>query len=131
MVELLLRVTCICITLAGVETIHGIARIKLLVPKVGVQAAQKISIVTGSLLAFLVCLLLVPSTGIRDTMNLVLLGLFLAVFMASFDMVIGRYVAKRPWRLVLMDFNPSKGNFLLFGLAFLLVAPLLVNLIHR
>ena len=131
MLELALRVLSICIALAGAETLHGIGRVMILVPRLGAKAAQRISIVTGSMLAFLMCYLLVPQTGIQGSANLLILGLILALFMAAFDVAIARFVAKRPWPILLLDFNPTKGGLLVFGLAFLALAPLLVEWIQR
>lgn len=126
MFELILRVCCCCLALAGVETVHGIARMRLLVPRIGLQRAQRVSIVSGSLLAFAVCFLMVPPLGLRQRSQLLLLGAVLAGFMAGFDMIIGRYAARRPWSRVVEDFDPRRGNLLLFGLAFLVLCPLLV-----
>jgi hypothetical protein len=50
----------------------------------------------------------------------------LSGFMAAFDIVIGRYAARLPWRVVLADFNPAGGNLILIGLLLLLLSPLLV-----
>ena len=89
----------------------------------GALRAQQIAIVTGSLLALSVCVALVPPMGLRGRWPLLGLGLILSVFMAGFDMVIARFAMRRPWRLVLRDFDPRQGNLLVFGLAFLLFAP--------
>jgi len=124
MTEPLLRILGICLALAGAETLHGIARMRLLVPRVGLRVAQRISILTGSLLAFLICLLTVPATGIRGPKSLLLLGLVLATFMAAFDIALGRLVARRSWSVVLADFNLFEGHLLPLGLFVLALSPL-------
>jgi hypothetical protein len=43
--------------------------------------------------------------------------------MASFDMVLGRLLLRRPWRKVLDDFNPRTGNWLIFGVLALVFMP--------
>jgi len=123
--ELALRIACLCLLLAGVETVHGIARMRWLVPRIGKARAHRVSIVTGSLLAFATCLALVPSLGLRGTAPLLLLGAGLAVFMAGFDITIGRFAARMPWSVIWADFNPAKGNLLSAGLALLVFLPLL------
>ena len=50
----------------------------------------------------------------------------LAAFMAAFDIGIGILLMRKPWRKVAPDFDPRTGNYLSFGLAFLLVVPWLV-----
>ncbi|NTW85089.1 MAG: hypothetical protein HGB30_02880 [Holophagaceae bacterium] len=121
-----LRTLALCLALAGVETLHGLARMRFLVPRIGMKRAQRISIVTGSLLALLVCSVGVPGLGLHSRTSLLGLGLVLAAFMAAFDMLIGRLVARRSWKVVLQDFDPRRGNLLVFGLLVLLLAPLLV-----
>lgn len=126
MVEPALRIGCLCLALAGLETLHGIARMRLLVPRIGKRRAQRVSIVTGSLLAFAACFLAVPPLGLSDRAPLLALGAGLAAFMAAFDILIGRVVARNPWASVLGDFDPRGGNLISLGLAFLLLCPLLV-----
>ncbi len=126
MVEVPLRVVGLCVALAAVEMLHGIARTLFLVPRVGRERSQRIGIVSGSLLAFLVCLVLVPTLGLTGRAHLVALGLLLAGFMAAFDAAVGRYAVRRPWKVVREDFNPAKGNLLVVGLVLLTFFPLLV-----
>lgn len=125
--DLALRILSLCVALAGVETLHGIARTVLVAPRIGKALATQLSIVTGSALAFGVCWLLVPGMGLRTTTALLALGGVLAAFMAAFDIAMGRLVLRRPWHKIWPDFNPATGNYLLFGLGFLVLAPWLVT----
>lgn len=127
MTDTLIRIIALCFVLAGAETLHGIARAALLVPRVGKRKALKISIVTGSLLAFAVCFFLVPDIAVRSNTGLIALGLGLALFMASFDILLGRLLMKKSWRKIANDFNPATGNYLIFGLLLLISYPWLVN----
>ncbi|MBK9441704.1 MAG: hypothetical protein IPN53_10450 [Comamonadaceae bacterium] len=88
--------------------------------------AQQISIVTGTLLAFAVCYFFIPSMGLSTLSSALALGAFLATFMASFDIAVGRLLMKRRWALIAEDFDPRKGNYLIFGLASLVVIPYIV-----
>ena len=124
--DVVLRVLSLCIVLAGTETLHGIARAVLLVPRVGKERATRLSIVSGSLLAFAVCYGLVPGIGLTSIPQHLALGLCLAVFMAGFDLAMGLLLLRRPWRKALQDFNPSTGNLLVFGLVLLVLFPALV-----
>ena len=76
--DTLVRTLALCVVLAGVETLHGIARTVLVVPRVGKARALRWSIVSGSLLAFGVCFLLVPGIGLRGLGPHLWLGLVLA-----------------------------------------------------
>lgn len=116
MLETVLRVLSLCLALAGVEMLHGIARTLYLVPAVGRERAQRIGIVSGLLLAFAVCYVMVPLLGFTLADHPIGLGVALSLFMAIFDVGVARWVAKRPWAAVRRDFNPMSGNYLIFGL---------------
>ncbi len=123
----MIRVVSLCVVLAGAETLHGIARTVLLVPRIGRRRAIKLSAITGSLLALAICWFLVPPIGLTGTREHLLLGAALAAFMAAFDLAIGRLVMRKPWRTLWPDFDPRTGNYLVFGIAFLLLTPLLIS----
>ena len=125
MFEPIVRVLGLCLALAGAEMLHGIARVRFVVPRLGKGRAQKVSIVTGSLLAFLVCWFIVPTLGLDAKLHLLALGFVLSLFMASFDIVVARVVMKRRWTLIAEDFDPRRGNYLAIGLALMLFFPLL------
>ncbi len=126
MLDLSVRVFSLCLALASAEMLHGIARIRFLIPRVGKRNAQKISIVTGTLLAFAVCCLFIPAMGLSTLFEAMALGALLAVYMASFDIAVGRFLMKRRWVLIAEDFDPRKGNYLIFGLVSLLAIPYVV-----
>ena len=125
--ELLLRVLALCVALAGAETLHGIARTVLVVPRIGKERALNLSIFTGSALAFGVCYFFVPGLGLGSASAHVYLGFFLAIFMAAFDAAMWRLLLRRSWAKVATDFDPRTGNLLVFGFAFLVVCPLAVR----
>jgi hypothetical protein len=123
------QIVALCLALAGVETLHGIVRIRLLLPRLGRLRAQRISIVSGSLLALLVCALSVPQLGVTAGAELLALGVVLALFMAGYDVAVSRWLMKRGWRAIRADFDPRQGNLLVVGLAVLAAAPALVMLL--
>ena len=125
--DLLLRVLLLCVLLASAETLHGIVRAAVLVPRIGKKRALKVSIVSGSLLAFAVCWFVVPGMGIQGDGPLLSLGVTIALFMASFDVILGKLVLKRPWRKAFDDFDPRTGNYLLFGVLLLMTFPWIVT----
>lgn len=94
--DTLLRILALCTVLAGAETLHGIARTVWVVPRIGKDLALKLSVLTGSALAFAICWLLVPSMQLQGTAAYLLLGLTLATFMAAFDLAIGHYLMRKP-----------------------------------
>lgn len=125
-IDLALRVLALCVLLAAAETLHGIARTVLVVPRLGKARALPLSAVTGTLLAGAICVWRVPGLGLQGAGAHLALGAVLAAFMAGFDLVMGMTLLRRSWRKALADFDPRTGNFLVFGLAALTLLPLLV-----
>lgn len=122
--EALVRVVALCVVLACAETLHGIARIKLLIPRVGKERAIKLSAVTGTLLAAAICSALVPGIGLQSAGAHLALGCVLAAFMAAFDIALGRWLLRKGWAKIWPDFDPRTGNYLLYGLMALCVIPM-------
>lgn len=123
---LLIDTLALCLLLASAETLHGIARTLWVAPRLGKARAQRWSVVSGSLLACGLCAWRVPDLGLQGDGQHLLLGGVLALFMASFDLALLRWVMRRPWRVALQDLNPRHGNLLLLGLCVLAAAPWLV-----
>jgi hypothetical protein len=120
------KVGATLVVLAGAETLHGIVRTVLLAPRLGQQRAKQVSIITGTLLAAAVCWLMVPWLDVVDPLRLIEIGAVLALGMALFDIILGVYVARMPWRRVLAEFDPRTGNLLSLGLVILVFLPRLV-----
>ena len=125
-IDAAIRIASLCIVLAGAETLHGIARTVLVVPRIGKERATRWSALTGSVLAGLICWWLVPPVGLRGAQAHLVLGLGLAAFMAGFDLAIGRLLMRKAWQKLWPDFDPRTGNYLSLGLVFLTLAPLWV-----
>ena len=98
----------------------------VLVRRLGKARALKLSIVTGSLLAGALCWWRVPSFNLHTPTELLALGATLSAFMATFDITLARTLMRRSWPQVWADFNPASGNYLSFGLAWLIALPWLV-----
>jgi predicted membrane protein len=124
--DTVLRIAALCVVLAAAETLHGIARTTLVIPRLGKHRAIKLSTLTGTLLAWAICWLLVPGLGLPSPQAHFFLGVFLATFMTSFDMAIGRLLMRKPWAKIWPDFDPRTGNYLLYGLLALCFIPMLV-----
>ena len=128
--ESLLRIAALCIVLASAETLHGIVRTTIVTPRIGKERAIKLSALTGTLLALAICWVLVPDIGFTSTRAHFLLGMGLAAFMAAFDIAVGRLLMRKSWAKIWPDFNPSRGNFLAYGLLALCFIPTLIFRAH-
>lgn len=115
-----------CVALAGAETLHGIIRTILLARWLGKERALKVSIVSGTALAFVVCYVMVPGIALQGAPQHFMLGVLLAAFMASFDIAFGKLVMHFKWQRIWRDFNPANGNYLSVGLVALALIPTLV-----
>lgn len=124
--DVIIKIIALCVVLAGAETLHGIARMRLIIPRIGRDRAVKLSAFTGTLLAYAICSMLVPAIGFQSWEAHLALGLWLAAFMAAFDIAIGRWLMRKPWAKIWPDFDPRSGNYLLFGLLGLCIIPLVV-----
>jgi hypothetical protein len=120
------RIAALCVALASAEMLHGISRTVWLSPRIGKERAIRWSVVSGSLLAFAVCWFAVPGIGLKGLGAHLALGIFLAAFMAAFDIAIGRFVMRLKWPRILRDFNPASGNYLSIGLVLLSGMPAVV-----
>ncbi|MGB3200485.1 MAG: hypothetical protein WBA99_06265 [Nodosilinea sp.] len=124
--RLVLELIMLGFTLAGAETLHGIFRNAVVAPRLGTKKAKQLSLVSGTLILFLICYFWIPNLGIDSIESLLAVGLFLALFMGLFDIVLGRYIMKLRWKIVLRDFDLRQGNYLLVGLLILSGIPLIV-----
>lgn len=131
MIILAVKIACLCVLVAGVETPHGIARNLFVAPRIGSKKANQYSIISGMLLAFLTCYFMVPQLGLFATSHLLAVGLILALFMASYDIALARWLMKQKWRTIRDHFNPFKGSFLIVGVLLLLLFPLIVMRLHH
>lgn len=113
--------TCLC--LACAEVLNGIARIRVLIPALGKARAQALSVCTGLLWAGLVCAYFLPLWAPTSGMGLFAAGGALALFMAAFDVLVGRLLMHRPWPKIARDFDPRSGNYLSAGLLALVFLP--------
>lgn len=129
--DAILRIAALCVVLAGAETLHGIARTTLVIPRIGKERAIKLSALTGTLLALAICWMLVPGINLKSAGAHLLLGLLLAGFMASFDIAVGKWLMRKSWAKIWPDFNPKTGNYLLYGLLALCFIPLVVWYANR
>ena len=124
--DTILHAAALCLALASAETLHGIARITLVVPRLGKERANRLSVVSGTLLALGICWILVPDIGLQSTSAHLVLGIGLSAFMAGFDVAIGKLLMRKSWAKIRPDFDPRSGNYLLFGLISLAFIPVLV-----
>jgi hypothetical protein len=124
-----LRATAALLLLAGVETLHGIARVRFLNRRVGDRRARQIGVATGSLLVLAVAALTTGWIGVETASQALAVGAWWCAGMMAFDLGLGRWVFRLPWSSLLREFDPRQGGFLAVGMLVVLVAPAFVRLL--
>lgn len=117
------------LVIAAAEVVHGTLRALFLAPQVGDLPSRQIGVLTGSLLILLIAYLFVPWIAAATRRQLLAVGLSWVVLMATFEVAVGRLLGLS-WQRIASDYLPSQGGFMLLGLAFLAVSPLLAATIR-
>lgn len=107
-----------------VETLHGLLRGLLLVPRVGEETAGRIGWPIGLVIVLGISIALAPWMAIRDTSALLRLGGLWAVLTLIFELTIGLLRGLDLPRL-LAELNPLAGGLTIYSLAAMFLAPLL------
>lgn len=122
---LFLRSVAVWLAVASAETLHGIARVRFLNPRVGDVRARRIGVASGSLIILGIALVSAPWIAARGTLQWLAVGLVWLALMLAFDIGLGRWVFHLSWQRISADFNPLEGGWLAAGMAFLAAAPLI------
>lgn len=127
----LLRAFAVWLIIIAVETAHGVLRALLLVPIVGDFSARQLSVFTGSLLIFIVTLLLIKWIDAKSALQLIMVGALWVILTILFEVMLGRLVLDLSWDRITEDYDITRGGLLGFGLMFMLVSPLLSKVLTR
>ncbi|MBD2465035.1 hypothetical protein H6G89_28930 [Oscillatoria sp. FACHB-1407] len=114
----------IWLVLMLVESLHGMARMLWLVPRIGDLPARQISLLTGSLLILVITVLFVRWLHASRVSQLIGVGLLWAVLTIGFEIGLGRMLGYS-WERIGSDYNLLKGGFMAFGLVWLTFSPLI------
>lgn len=120
---MLLRAFLVWLIIIGVETIHGVLRMLLLVPLVGDFRARQVSVLTGSLLIFGVAYFSIRWIADKTRFRLLAVGLLWVVSTILFEIGLGRYGLGLSWDRITEDYDVTRGGMLGFGILFMAVSP--------
>jgi hypothetical protein len=112
------------------ETVHGVLRQWLLVPVVGDLRARQIGVLIGAAIIFAIAWALTRWINARSLRAQLAVGAVWVVLTLCFEYTLGRLLGLTTDRM-LADYNVARGGFMLFGLAFMLVAPALAARARR
>lgn len=112
------------------ETIHGILRNMFLQPLIGDLPARQIGVFIGSFLILIISLIFVERLQAENTYQLLIIGLFWVFLTVCFEFLLGKLMNFSIER-ILEDYNLKIGGLMIFGLVFMLFAPLLAKKIRK
>ncbi|MFZ5539209.1 MAG: hypothetical protein ACOY5V_05660 [Pseudomonadota bacterium] len=120
---LALRALTVWLLIGAAEVVHGILRMQFLRPLLGDLRARQVAVVGGSLIILAIAYLTRHFLRATGTGRQIAVGVFWAGLMAGFDIVFGRYYIGYSWSRITEDFDPSRGGFMVLGLAVMVLAP--------
>ena len=112
------------------ESVHGTLRELFVAPVIGDLRARQVGVVVGSALVFAVAWLTSRWLGARSRRELLLVGGLWVALTLAFEMALGRAIGAT-WDRIFSDYNPLRGGFMMLGLAFMFVSPLLAARLRR
>ena len=124
------RALVVWLVIIAAETVHGILRQAFLTPIVGDLRARQIGVGVGSLLILAIALVFSRWLGARTSRQQLEIGLLWVVLTIVFEAALGFLLGLSRERL-LSDYDVTAGGFMAFGLAFLLLTPLLAARLRR
>jgi hypothetical protein len=104
------------------ETVHGTLRELFIAPSLGDLRARQFGVLVGCGLTLGVAWFLIRWIGERRAAPLLAIGAVWVLLTLVFEFCLGRALGAS-WDRILSDYDPSRGGFMLFGLAFMLVTP--------
>jgi hypothetical protein len=112
------------------ETLHGLVREIFIAPVLGDLRARQVGVFVGCALVFAIAWLTARWLGARSTRTQLWVGAYWVVLTLAFEFALGRALGAS-WQRILEDYNPARGGFMMLGMAFLFLAPLLAARLRR
>lgn len=126
-VGVLVRSIAVWLVLICAEILHGIARGIFLVPHVGEFRSNQIGVLTGSVIILVIAVIFVRWIGVSRTSTLLTVGVLWVGLTLAFEILFGRFVMGASWERLAVDYNVFEGGLLPFGMAILLLSPLIAG----
>lgn len=126
-----LRSLAVWLAFMCAESVLGMLRAALLVPRVGNLAARQIGILPGMAAIFCITFLSIRWIGAKDRPLLIRIGILWAVLTFGFEVLLGRFVMNVAWNRILEDYRPQDGGLMGFGLLFLVFCPWLAERLRQ
>jgi len=106
------------------ETVHGMVREIFIAPVLGDLRARQLGVWVGCVLIFIIAWLTARWVGARSRRTQFAVGGLWVVLTLIFELALGRALGAS-WERILDDYNPARGGFMILGMAFMFLAPML------
>jgi hypothetical protein len=124
------RATMVWMLIILAETIHGSLREIFIAPVLGSLRARQLGVLVGSVLILAIAWATARWMGAATRQARLIVGVYWAVLTLTFEMLLGRAVGLG-WSRILEDYDPRRGGFMVLGLGFMVIAPLLAAKLRR
>ena len=104
------------------ETVNGTIREIFIAPVLGDLHARQLGIPIACVIVFLIAWATIRWMGAATRQLQLLVGIWWAVLTLAFECILGR-VLGFSWSRILADYDPTRGGFMVLGLAFMVFAP--------
>ncbi|NBB81412.1 MAG: hypothetical protein GVY36_18560 [Verrucomicrobia bacterium] len=121
--DLLIRAGSIWLLIIVAEIIHGVARVRLLEPRIGDRRARQVAVFSGSIIVLVIAAITTPWLNPASEVAAFVVGMGWVVATVAFELLLGRYVIGMSWPRLLADFNLARGGLMPIGLLVMLLAP--------
>jgi hypothetical protein len=106
------------------ETLHGLLREIFVAPQLGDLRARQLGVLIGCALIFLIAWGTARWMGARSRHVQLKVGAMWILLTVVFEFALGRAMGLG-WDRILADYNPARGGFMILGMVFMFLAPLL------
>lgn len=127
----LFRVFLVWLLIIFVETVHGTLRQVFIAPAIGDFRARQIAVFTGIVLIFAVACFFIGWIRAENAKRLLAVGLMWAGLTLIFEFGLGFFVFGFSSERMLEDYDVSRGGLMIFGILFMIFAPLLAAKLRR
>ena len=117
-----MRASLVWMLMMLAETGHGVVREVFIAPVIGGLRARQLGVLIGCVLIFVIAWLTARWMGASSSRQQFRVGAYWVILTLIFELSLGRALGMS-WSHILADYNPLRGGYMLFGLAFMFLTP--------
>jgi len=117
-----MRASLVWMLMMLAETGHGVVREVFIAPVIGGMRARQLGVLIGCVLIFVIAWLTARWMGASSKRQQFRVGAYWAILTLIFEFSLGLALGMS-WTHIFADYNPLRGGYMLFGLAFMFLTP--------